>query len=120
MCTLHVLNLPEYDATDYVLRDDDTGFVYVDTCLKVFANYVFESLKNLTSLVIGRCSSKPKHIGPVNVSQRHFVRGKLIDLSGHVVPAAIEIAKPNLQEMAPASDLLCLEPENAFIRYGQT
>ena len=117
--TLHIINMPSADDSEDDVPHGDIGFVYVDTCLKALPQHIFDTLNDVRALALGKYPSKMEYIGEVPVGQSFYERGRLLDMDGHAVTAAIEASRSHVRDMAPASNILDLDTDEIFVRYGQ-
>ncbi|KAK3723529.1 hypothetical protein LTR37_001781 [Vermiconidia calcicola] len=117
--TIQILDLPTA-RTEHQLRHNHSSYVFLESSIKTIAEYFFERLPGVTALAVGKCSSRQSQIAKLLYRDRMFyVRGKLVDPNGGVSVAAIGVPTQGMHEMEPTSDLLDLEPEKSFVKYGQ-
>ena len=107
---------------EYVPEDSEGGFVYVETCLKLFAKHIFTVHPHIIVVAIGKTAHEDGLMGHVDFSPSFYLRGRLINPEGHEEVEAIESYQRGVREIEPASDILDLELEaqgEVFVRYGQ-
>ena len=98
---------------------DSSVVLIVGTCLAAYAKYIFTELPSVTSLSIGRQWPQVAMIGQIQPRTSFYVRAKLVDPDGGTTLVPMVSSKAAVRDMEQSSDILDLELDNLFERYGQ-